>query len=142
MKDEAPSQNESSDSDSSLAGAVSSSLFKIHNKNIQNVMSKPRSHGVTSKNSGNAIPDEFSLYLRAPPERIQQNPILYWKHMADTFPVLSSVALRYVPTIATLVPSERLFSEAGQILRDQRNRLTSDLANKLLFLKDVPDKFW
>lgn len=105
-------------------------------------MSKSISHGVTSKVSGNSIPDEFSLYLRAPPERIQQNPILYWKHMTETFPVLSSVALKYVPSIATSVPSERLFSEAGQILRDQRSRLTADLANKLLFLKDVPDKFW
>lgn len=142
MKDEAPAQNESSDSDSSLSGAVSSSLFKIHNNKIQDVMSKSISHGVTSKVSGNSIPDEFSLYLRAPPERIQQNPILYWKHMAETFPVLSSVALKYVPSIATSVPSERLFSEAGQILRDQRSRLTADLANKLLFLKDVPDKFW
>ncbi|RZF43276.1 hypothetical protein LSTR_LSTR001537 [Laodelphax striatellus] len=131
-----PHSSPPSDSDTSISGT---SLFQMHNKNIQKAWPK----GITQISEADSnISEELALYLRAPAERIEQNPILYWKQMAGTFPIVSSIALRFVPTIATSVPSERLFSEAGQILRNHRSRLTSDLANKLLFLKDVSDKYW
>jgi len=41
--------------------------------------------------------------------------------------------------VATSVPSERIFSKAGQVMTDIRNRLTGDNLNKLLFLGSLPE---
>ena len=45
----------------------------------------------------------------------------------------SRLAKRYLPPPATTVDCERLFSTAGQILTDKRNRLKADKVEKLLF---------
>ena len=44
--------------------------------------------------------------------------------------------------IATLVPAERLFSSAGLIRSDNRNRLTSAHFQQLLFLGALQLKDW
>jgi zinc finger BED domain-containing protein 1 (E3 SUMO-protein ligase ZBED1) len=88
------------------------------------------------------MPEELSLYLNSPNEKIQQNPLAFWKMMKDTYPTIFEVVFKYVPVIATSVPSERLFSQAGLILNSLRNRLSEDLAEKLLFLHEIDDKFW
>ena len=36
--------------------------------------------------------------------------------------------------VATTVASERLFSSAGNVITEQRNRLTSEHADQLIFL--------
>ncbi|XP_025155329.1 zinc finger BED domain-containing protein 4-like [Harpegnathos saltator] len=65
--------------------------------------------------------------------------------MSEDFPrdsPLSALAIKYQSLIATSVPSERLFSEAGKIMTEERNRLTSDHLNQLLFLHSLDLSDW
>lgn len=82
------------------------------------------------------------IVLGAPAEKIQQNPLLFWKHMSATYPLLTEIAQTYLTTVATSVPSERLFSKAGQTLTKARNRLEGKLVSKLVFLHSVDDSMW
>ena len=62
------------------------------------------------------------------------NPLLYWKSHKDSHPLLLSVALQYLTCPASTVASERLFSAAGNILTESRNRLSPHKLDQLLFL--------
>ena len=73
-------------------------------------------------------------YLNEANEPRKSNPLLYWKKHKDTRPILASLALQYLTCPASTVASERLFSAAGNILTDSRNRLSPDKLDKLLFL--------
>ncbi|EFN71507.1 Zinc finger BED domain-containing protein 1, partial [Camponotus floridanus] len=77
---------------------------------------------------------ELEQYLQL--ERIPRKDdiFMYWKSVETTFPSLSKLALRHLSVIGTSVPCERLFSKAGLIKRDNRNRLTSRHLNMLVFL--------
>ena len=54
---------------------------------------------------------------------------------ATHYPVWASLALDYLPIMASSVSSERAFSSAGIIISKQRNRLGPDLVEALQFLK-------
>lgn len=73
-------------------------------------------------------------YLEEKVEPRNCNPLLYWKSHKDTHPLLITVALQYLTCPASTVASERLFSAAGNILTESRNRLSPDKLDQLLFL--------
>lgn len=50
---------------------------------------------------------------------------------------LSKIAMTYLPIVATSAPSERLFSEAGATVTQDRNRLLGTRLSKLLFLNSI-----
>ena len=50
------------------------------------------------------------------------------------FPILGTLAKKYLCACGTSVPSERLFSQAGYIVNNLRARLTPDHVNQLVFL--------
>ncbi|KAJ0180829.1 hypothetical protein K1T71_002914 [Dendrolimus kikuchii] len=60
------------------------------------------------------------------------------KSKADT--ELQILAMIYLPIVATSVPSERLFSEAGATITQERNRLLGTRLSKLLFLNSIMKK--
>ena len=60
--------------------------------------------------------------------------IAWWKTHWASFPLLSKMARKYFSTPGTSVPTERLFSKAGEIISAKRNRLTSEHVNMFLFL--------
>lgn len=78
---------------------------------------------------------EMRQYLSVPRLDRKSCPIQYWKNVGSKqFPLLFECAKKYLCMLATSVPSERVFSNAGQILTKRRNRLNKDTANILITL--------
>lgn len=66
---------------------------------------------------------DLKHYLNQPPITLNDDPLNYW-HKNNVYPILNKIAHRYFPIVATSVPSERLFSKAGNILIENRNRIS------------------
>jgi len=56
------------------------------------------------------------------------DPAIWWKHNKIRYPALSKVAQIYLAPPPTSVPSERLFSVAGDVTSEHRARLNSENA--------------
>ncbi|KAE9535950.1 hypothetical protein AGLY_007851 [Aphis glycines] len=63
-----------------------------------------------------------------------QDPLKWWKENEFKYSAVSLLAKKYLSIVATSVPCERLFSEAGTIISKKRNRLSPERLNQLLFL--------
>ena len=85
---------------------------------------------------------ELQQYLEIQRISRQEDIFKYWTNVERTFPFLWKLALRQLSIIATTVPSERLFSRAGLIKRDNRNKLTGTHLNMLLFLSSLTREDW
>ncbi|GBB99157.1 hypothetical protein RclHR1_34300002 [Rhizophagus clarus] len=83
------------------------------------------------------IKDEFQHYLNVLelPVLEEYDPYLWWLNNKSQHPVLHKLAIKYLHIPATSVPSERLFSDAKNLITPQRTRLDSCLVNQLMFLK-------
>jgi zinc finger BED domain-containing protein 1 (E3 SUMO-protein ligase ZBED1) len=63
------------------------------------------------------------------------DPLQWWyNHGRVSFPMLQGLAFKYLTIPATSVPSERLFSSAGDIISSKRASLGAELARELIFL--------
>ncbi|XP_058839394.1 E3 SUMO-protein ligase ZBED1-like [Topomyia yanbarensis] len=111
-------------------------LWSIHDSLVTEVN---RAH---VPDSAGGIPVELRLYLNTPLVPRTSDPMLIWKDMRAQFPNLYKVAFKYFCVSATSVPSERLFSKAGQVLTKTRNRLSGPNLDKILFLNSVDDTMW
>ena len=65
---------------------------------------------------------------------VSKCPFSWWAEHKQVFPNIAKLALNVLFIPATSVPSERLFSTAGQIITERRNRLLPEHAEKLIFL--------
>jgi hypothetical protein len=79
--------------------------------------------------------DEVALYLQQKQIRLKDDPLKWWVVNEITLPVLAQIARKYLSIPAVSVPSERLFSDAGNHISARRTRLSPGLVNKMLFLK-------
>ncbi|CAF4504217.1 unnamed protein product, partial [Rotaria sp. Silwood2] len=61
---------------------------------------------------------------------------LFWQTFAESFPILSKLAKKFLCTPATSVPSESCFSMSSYLARKERARLTGDNLSSSVFLKD------
>jgi hypothetical protein len=83
------------------------------------------------------VKDEFQHYFDVIelPALEENNPYSWWLTNKNQYPVLHKLAMKYLPIPATSVPSERLFSDAKNLITPQRTRLSSFIINQLMFLK-------
>jgi hypothetical protein len=84
------------------------------------------------------IYEEFSYYLdeiKTPQAVPEVDPFEWWRDNQKKFPILYKIARKYLGIPATSVPSERLFSDAGNQISTERNRLKPSTVNDLLFVK-------
>jgi hypothetical protein len=83
------------------------------------------------------IKNEFQHYLNVPelPALEEYDPYKWWLTNKKQYPLLHKLAIKYLSIPATSVPSERLFSDAKNLVTPQRTRLDSNLINQLMFLK-------
>ena len=77
---------------------------------------------------------EIDEYKRIPTIDGDNDPLLWWKYLSKKFQLLSQLARNYLAISASSLPSERLFSKAGQIISSQRAQLKPEQANMLIFL--------
>lgn len=77
---------------------------------------------------------QMRTYTEDPILPRKENPLIWWQNRALLYPRLSVLARKYLCMIATSVPSERIFSKAGQVINERRNRLKGKIVEQLLFL--------
>lgn len=65
---------------------------------------------------------------------INVDPLAWWKSKQHIYHLISPLARRYLSIAGTSVPSERLFSAAGNLVSAKRSCLKSDNVDILLFL--------
>ncbi|GBC18086.2 zinc finger BED domain-containing protein 1-like [Rhizophagus irregularis DAOM 181602=DAOM 197198] len=85
--------------------------------------------------TGNNDNNEIMCYLRCPDELKSTDPLVWWRDHRSSYPILSKLARKYLSIPSTSVPSERLFSDAGNHVSAKRTRLAPDLVDRILFLK-------
>ncbi len=107
----------------------SSSLQQMHDEIIKNT-----SHS-DAYNESDSAAAEINLYLSEPVISRSSDPLDFWERNKGRFPALAEVARVYLSAPSTSVDSERLFSTAAHILDEKRNRLSSQNAEKLIFIK-------
>ncbi len=89
-----------------------------------------------AKDSVAAAPDnEVSEYLQMHEIPIKSDPLIWWNEKKDKFPILSNLAQKYLAVSATSTASERLFSDAGNLLTNKRTCMKPKLFKKIMFLK-------
>lgn len=99
-------------------------------------------NNILSDQRDTSMPLELQIYLKTPVANLKQNPLHLWKVLESTCPNLKKISLKYLCCTATSTASERLFSKAGYLLYQQRNRLKGKHLSKLIFLQSVPKKYW
>jgi hypothetical protein len=91
------------------------------------------------KNEKNVTPirNEIQHYLNLPelPALEEYEPFAWWAANKAQYPILHQIAMKYLSIPATSVPSERLFSDANNLVTYQRTRLDSSVINQIMFLK-------
>lgn len=64
----------------------------------------------------------------------KSDPLKFWEDRKTTNPAMYKMAMKYLCIPATSVPSERVFSEAGLLCNQRRNRLDPEKVDQILFL--------
>lgn len=86
-------------------------------------------------NVNDAVDAMIGLYLSSAVLPRTENPYVWWNGNKLLFPYLATLARRYLSAPASSVPSEQLFSGAGQIFSDRRGSLKANKGEMLLLLK-------
>lgn len=85
---------------------------------------------------------ELNQYLHRNVIKLNEDPLVEWENTKVIYPKLYKLAMKYLLIPATSVPSERLFSKAGETVSKTRNRLTGKNLSKLLFLQSTDKNQW
>ena len=64
----------------------------------------------------------------------EASPYEWWMHNAARFPILSTLAKKYLSSPPSSVESERIFSLGTQIYSPKRNRISAISAERLMYL--------
>lgn len=114
----------------------SDNLWDYHKQLVNKVNNRENSVG------SNTMPTELKLFLDQPLVDINTDPLEYWQINRTSFPKLFKVVEKYLAVIATSTPSERLFSRAGNIMTESRNKLSPEHLTQLLFLNSLTVTDW
>lgn len=77
---------------------------------------------------------EMNRYCQEPLQDLEEDPLDWWKENQQSYPLLATVAKKYLCICATSCASERLFSTAGNIVTPARSLLEPEKVNQLVFL--------
>lgn len=84
---------------------------------------------------------ELTRYLQEEVLDTSADPLLWWRENEKRFPLLATLAKKFMCICATSCSSERMFSTAGNIVTPQRVCLKPHKVNELVFLaRNLPDE--
>jgi hypothetical protein len=101
---------------------------------ILNPIYKPKLFSIFEQNQPRAS-NEVEEYLKEDNISFIQCPFNWWLNKKDKYPILAKMARIHLSIPATSTPSERLFSDAGNLLSAKRSRMNSELFQRIMFLK-------
>lgn len=84
--------------------------------------------------SSNFTKIEMRQYLEDHLIDRKMDPLLWWKNRQQIYPRLSRLAKQSLCIVATSIPSERVFKEAGPLFSKRRSNLEPEHVKKILFL--------
>ncbi|CAG8646816.1 17983_t:CDS:2 [Gigaspora margarita] len=79
--------------------------------------------------------DELNAYFESSAEPDKINVLEWWRTHEQQYPTLAIMARDYLLIPATSAPVERLFSESGNVITYERNRLEGDTIQAIMCLK-------
>ncbi|CAL9691797.1 unnamed protein product [Knipowitschia caucasica] len=88
-----------------------------------------------SKNPSVIIKEEVASYMAASGITVDGDPLTWWKRNQSKYPHIAKLARYYLAVPGSSVPSERVFSTAGDIVTAKRSTLSPDNVDILVFLK-------
>ena len=121
------------ESEGSPAKKKKTCLEKLLGEKFQ---TEPLSTGVVTVSREELVQVEVSRYKSEPPLRLSKKPLEWWSSHRHAFPNLATMAQKYLGIVASSVPSERLFSTAGNVVDAKRAALLPENVNKLVFLHE------
>lgn len=77
---------------------------------------------------------EVDKFLSEPLLDRECDPLTWWEQRKNVYPHLFKIVLKKLCIPASSVPCERVFSKAGQIMTEKRNRLTTTKLSNILFI--------
>lgn len=81
------------------------------------------------------VNSELTKYKTMGKISMKNDPLEFWRLYRGSLPHLSEVALKYLCVQASSVPSERVFSTAGDTVTAERSRLDPSKVDMVIFLK-------
>lgn len=119
---------ESSDSSSASPPEKKSAMKELFGERF--MAQEPR-----TRSADEVAEEEMNLYKLADCIPTDGNPLRWWKKHHSSYPHLAILAQRYLAVPGTSVPSERVFSTAGDIVTASRSILSAENVDILIFLK-------
>jgi hypothetical protein len=101
---------------------------------ILNKSYKPKLFSIFDQNQPKAS-NEVEEYLKEDKIPFNQCPFNWWLNKKNKYPVLAKMARTFLAIPATSTSSERLFSDAGNLLTSKRSKIDSELFKRMMFLK-------
>jgi len=92
--------------------------------------------GATAVSRSENVQAEISQYKGMPVIGLGEKPLQSWNSNKHILPNLAKLAQKYLGIVATSIPSEHLFSVAGNIASAKRAALLSENVEKLVFLHE------
>jgi hypothetical protein len=75
--------------------------------------------------------DELAMYSQEPPTPKSIDPLAWWIGNQERFPVLRHLVFDLLAAPASTSADERLFSQAGRVVNEERPHMQQELAEAL-----------
>ena len=86
-----------------------------------------------------STPTEVEQYFKQPVINRKEDLLEWWRNNAHVLPSLQKLAKVYLSTVATSVPSERLFSKAGELILAKKTEISQNMLTLSFFRTSVPN---
>ena len=87
--------------------------------------------------SEDEMENEVDRFIAAKGLKMSEDPLLWWRQHHRDFPIMGTLARKYLSVTASATPAERVMSKMGLTLTKKRLAMKSDLFSKMMFLSDL-----